>query len=165
MLYTISDTVKRVCWESTRIEKQEECFRFLFDMFKRYYLPTLFSSFQEQNIFDFSQPSKSKNLFTLLFFVCLIYSIDRSQLPFQKLLKQKVIDHVDDKLVSVERLSSFGCCNISAKDKLAIEHCESIKNLDKTISLSFVELVFHQAFHLRKPLYLNRRPRSIQQRA
>lgn len=62
LLHTISDTCKRICWdssrESTRIEKQEECFRFLFDMFKRYYLPTLFSSFQEQNIYDLSQSSK-----------------------------------------------------------------------------------------------------------
>lgn len=58
MLHTISDTCKRVLWdsnhESSRLEKQEGCFRFLFDMFKRYYLPTLFSTFTEQNIYDHS---------------------------------------------------------------------------------------------------------------
>ncbi|CAF1014308.1 unnamed protein product [Adineta steineri] len=60
MLHTISDTCKRVLWdsnrESSRIEKQEECFRFLFDMFKRYYMPTLFPTFTEQNIYDLSAP-------------------------------------------------------------------------------------------------------------
>lgn len=67
MLHTISDTCKRVLWdsnrESLRIDKQEECFRFLFDMFKRYYLPTLFPTFTEQNIYDLSIPSKTSFLF------------------------------------------------------------------------------------------------------
>ena len=67
MLHTISDTCKRVLWdsnrESARIEKQEECFRFLFDMFKRYYMPTLFPTFTEQNIYDLSASSKNENLF------------------------------------------------------------------------------------------------------
>ncbi|CAF0735212.1 unnamed protein product [Adineta ricciae] len=59
MLHTISDTCKRVLWDSNRelrIQKQEECFRFLFEMFKRYYMPTLFPTFIEQNIYDFSAP-------------------------------------------------------------------------------------------------------------
>lgn len=65
MLHIISDTCKRVLWDSnrdsSRIEKQEECFRFLFDMFKRYYLPTLFPTFTEQNIYDLSASSKRKS--------------------------------------------------------------------------------------------------------
>ncbi|CAF1045593.1 unnamed protein product [Rotaria sp. Silwood1] len=60
MLHTMSDTCKRILWdsnrESSRLEKQEECFRFLFDMFKRYYMPTLFPTFTEQNIYDLSIP-------------------------------------------------------------------------------------------------------------
>jgi hypothetical protein len=67
MLHTISDTCKRVLWdsnrESLRIDKQEECFRFLFDMFKRYYLPTLFPTFTEQNIYDLSVSSKNESCF------------------------------------------------------------------------------------------------------
>lgn len=62
MLHTVSDTCKRVLWdlspEPSRTEKQEECFRFLFDMFKRYYMPTLFPTFTDQNIYDLSMPSK-----------------------------------------------------------------------------------------------------------
>ncbi|CAF4597345.1 unnamed protein product [Rotaria socialis] len=58
MLHTMSDTCKRILWDSTaessRMGKQEECFRFLFNMFKRYYMPTLFPTFTEQNIYDLS---------------------------------------------------------------------------------------------------------------
>ena len=76
MLHTISDTCKRILWDSnreaSRIEKQEECFRFLFDMFKRYYLPTLFPTFTEQNIYDLS--TSSKNLFFKNVFFNLKYS-------------------------------------------------------------------------------------------
>ncbi len=70
MLHTISDTCKRVLWDtnrdSSRLEKQEECFRFLFDMFKRYYLPTLFPTFTEQNIYDLSASSKIMKRFFFL---------------------------------------------------------------------------------------------------
>ena len=62
MLYTMSDTCKRILWDSTRessrTEKQENCFQFLFEMFKRHYLRTLFPTFTEQNIYDFSLPRK-----------------------------------------------------------------------------------------------------------
>jgi hypothetical protein len=69
MLHTVSDTCKRVLWDSnrdsSRTDKQEECFHFLFDMFKRYYMPTLFPTFTEQNIYDTTLASKTNLIFVL----------------------------------------------------------------------------------------------------
>ena len=64
LLHSMSDTCKRILWDSnrdgTRVEKQEECFRFLFEMFKRHYMKTLFPTFTQQNIYDLSLPRKMK---------------------------------------------------------------------------------------------------------
>ena len=71
LLHTMSDTCKRILWETSRdgsrFGKQEECFRFLFEMFKRHYLKTLFPTFTKQNIYDLAVPSK-KNLINRFFF-------------------------------------------------------------------------------------------------
>ncbi|CAF1289211.1 unnamed protein product, partial [Didymodactylos carnosus] len=61
VLHTMSDTCKRVLWEpdhtASRIQKQEDCFRFLFNMFNKYYLPALFPTFSnENNIYDPNMP-------------------------------------------------------------------------------------------------------------
>ncbi|CAF0804920.1 unnamed protein product [Didymodactylos carnosus] len=57
MLHTMSDTCKRILWEpdqnSDRMDKQEHCFLFLFNMFNKYYLPALFPTFlYENNVYD-----------------------------------------------------------------------------------------------------------------